>query len=484
LPEKGKKTPGIFTKLFLILRNIIGWNIGTMVFAVLLLYMLLSACIYLTSSHIESYQVTAGPLSRNDTYTGLAVREEIVSHAQSNGYVTYFAREGSKINANGVVYGLSSTQIPETAAVLSSEDLAKIRNEMLSFSKRFNPSRFNTTYSFKYQLEGNILQYAGVMADVITLSDQIHADSVADSRANVVLLGNQTLCKSEYDGIVLYSKDDYAGKKIEDLTPADFNQANYHETDLKTTDSVKAGDDIYTLITDERWSLLIPLSDRQTSRLRDRQTIRVKFLKDDMTQSGDFSIIQLHGENYGKIDFTKGLIRYAADRFLDIELVTNTATGLKIPLTSITTKEFYTIPGDYLSSDGTSFYVEERVKGETARRQVSPTIYASIPNENTTYVMTEETRAANTRLYVDKSVFKKGEVLVKPDSGERYVIRDTDVLEGVYCINPGYAVFRRIVVLDQNDEFAIVEKDTNYGLVRYDHIVRNARQIKEQDILY
>ncbi len=53
----------------------------------------------------------------------------------------------------------------------------------------------------------------------------------------------------------------------------------------------------------------------------------------------------IDGAKYGKIDFNKGLIRYASDRFLEIELVTNTVYGLKIPLSSIVTKEFYVIPG-------------------------------------------------------------------------------------------------------------------------------------------
>ena len=54
------------------------------------------------------------------------------------------------------------------------------------------------------------------------------------------------------------------------MTAEDFDQNSYHETDLKTSDSVKAGDDIYTIITDERWSLLIPLSDKQAEKLKDR----------------------------------------------------------------------------------------------------------------------------------------------------------------------------------------------------------------------
>lgn len=86
--------------------------------------------------------------------------------------------------------------------------------------------------------------------------------------------------------------------------------------------------------------------------------------------------------------------------------------------------------------------------------------------------------------YVDKSSFKEGDAIVNPDTGEKYVIGETDTLQGVYCINKGYAVFRCIEVLDQNEEYAIVAKNTSYGLSRYDHIVRNADQVKEQDILY
>ena len=146
---------GILKKL----KNLFGMNIGTMLFGVLFIYMLFSMILYLTSSNIESYLVIAGPLSRNETYTGLAVREETVHKAETNGYVNYYAREGSKINANGVVYGISSSKKTEGTTELSNEELSSIRSQLQSFSKGFNASKFNTTYSFKYNLEGSILQY-------------------------------------------------------------------------------------------------------------------------------------------------------------------------------------------------------------------------------------------------------------------------------------------------------------------------------------
>lgn len=464
MPDNKNRYPEKYTGFFKGLRKIFGLNIGTMLFGALFIYMLFTMILYLTSANIESYLVISGPLSRNETYTGLAVRDEVVHTAENGGYISYYAREGTKINANGVVYGIGSSRSSSGPTELSSEDLAGIRNQMLSFSKGFNSSKFNNTYSFKYNLKGSILEYAGVSGGAGTVS-----------------YGGQTLNKASQDGIVLYSTDGYEDKTADTLTTADFDQNSYHETDLKTDGSVSAGDEIYTLITDERWSLMIPLSEKQAAKLADRTVVRVKFLKDDMTQSGDFSIVEIDGSKYGKIDFNKGVIRYASDRFLEIELVTNTVTGLKIPLSSIVTKEFYLIPTKYATknedSQETGFMLESREKSDgSSMTFVTPSIYATL---------TDGTKdEAQEFYYVDKKSFKEGDVLVCQKDQSKYVVSDIGVLEGVYCINQGYAVFRRIEVMDQNEEYAIVSKNTTYGISRYDHIVRNADKVNEEEILY
>lgn len=480
--NKSKKMPGILAKL----RMVVGLNIGTIMFGILFIYMAFSAILYLTTTHIESYQVTSGPLSRNETYTGLAIREETICTAPSSGYITYYAREGSKINASGAVYSLNDTKTSSASASLTPEELSKIRTDMMSFSKGFNSSKFNSTYSFKYELKGNILQYAESenTSSAPLTSDGNNDDNTSNSTSMTMntYAGNQSICQSQSDGIILYSKDNYEGKTIDTVSAEDFDQNSYHETDLKTSDKVKAGDDVYTLITDERWSLLIPLSDKQVEKLKDRSTIRVKFLKDDMTQNGDFSIITIDGSKYGQIDFNKGLIRYASDRFLDIELVTNTVVGLKIPLTSIVTKDFYVVPSRMLTTQNNeSGFMLSGGKNTTTFKSAS--IYASIEDTSVSKLAVNESEQPKI-YYIDKKAFKEGDALINTDTGEKYIIGETDTLEGVYCINKGYAVFRRIEILDQNEEYAIVSKNTTYGLSRYDHIVRNADKVKEEDILY
>ena len=434
-------TPGILAKL----RKIFGLNIGTVMFGAILIYMIFSVILYLTASHMESYQVPSGPLSMNETYTGLSIMTENVVQADAGGYVTYYAREGTKINANGAVYSLNS-------------------------------------YSFKYQLHGSILQYASDNSSVSTTST-VNEDGEEVTTTTTTASSDPNIRRAQTDGIILYSTDGYESKTVDTVTAADFDQNSYQETDLKTDGQVNAGDDIYTIITDERWSLLIPLSEKQAANLKDRTSIRVKFLKDDLTQTGDFSIKEIDGSKYGKIDFNKGLIRYASDRFLEIELVTNNVTGLKVPLSSIVTKEFYAIPSKYMTTDKdtqqSGFMLSGRnKKGNSTTTFINTGIYGR--DEATD----EKTQKVSYIYYVDKSKFNEGDAIIDPDSGEKFVIGDTEVLEGVYCINQGYAVFRRIEILDENEEYAVVSKETYNGLVRYDRIVKNADKVSEQDILY
>lgn len=479
------------------IRRVFGRNIATVAFGLFLVYLGAMGIIYMTTTHIESYEVISGPLSMNETYTALAIREESVMQAESGGYVNYYAREGNKINADGAVYGLSSTKTPEAENTLDQEDLQRIRDEMQSFSKSFSPAKFNSTYGFKYLLEGSILQYAGVTGKVstptaVSMEDLKNGgtENPVVSTDDTVLYGNQMISKAKTDGIIIYAKDGYENRTIDNITSEDFDQNAYHKTNLKTKDPVKTGDDIYTIISDERWSLLIPLTDKQAVKLADRESVRVRFLKDDMTQSGDFEVIKIDGSKYGKIDFNKGLIRYASDRFLDIELVTNNVTGLKIPLTSIVTKEFYTLPSSFATTDTetgeVSFLVSGRGEdGKTETRMVTPTIYATFQNPKTRLTSgSSDSQETTYTYYVDTNSFQEGDVIIRKDTKAKYIVGDRSALEGVYCINQGYAVFRRIEILDQNDEYAIISKNTPYGLVRYDHIVKNAAKVKEEDILF
>ena len=62
-------------------------------------------------------------------------------------------------------------------------------------------------------------------------------------------------------------------------------------------------------------------------------------------------------------------------------------------------------------------------------------------------------------------------------------LESTAKLQGAYNINKGYAVFRKVEILYQNEEYTIINTGTSYGLSLYDHIALDASAIKENQIV-
>ena len=84
---------------------------------------------------------------------------------------------------------------------------------------------------------------------------------------------------------------------------------------------------------------------------------------------------------------------------------------------------------------------------------------------------------------MDTSVLKTGDILYKTDSQETYTVSKRATLIGVYNVNKGYADFKQINILYQNDEYAIVKANTTYGLNVYDYIVLDGAAVSDDQII-
>ncbi|MBR3245565.1 MAG: hypothetical protein IKF90_23175, partial [Parasporobacterium sp.] len=188
---------------------------------------------------------------------------------------------------------------------------------------------------------------------------------------------------------------------------------------------------------------------------------------------------EIDGQRYAKITLTSGMYRYIDDRYADIELFTNSETGLKIPVSSVVKKDFYAVPEEFIynaTGNGESGVYREVYysDGSKSTEFKEITLYAEFTDEET----------ESKEYYVDPSELSAGDVLVSPITNAKYTVNKTGTLEGVYCVNKGYAVFRKINLIDQNEENCIVELNTSYGIAPYDYIVKNGKSVKESDIVY
>ena len=459
-------------------------NIGAIIFFLIFLYMAFYVYTYLTREKVQFYEVAEGSIMEDREYTGLILREESVYSTDSAGYINYYIREGKRASVGSSVYSLDESGRVEQfleengggAAQISDEDLAALKKELTSFSLSYDDDNFSKVEDTKYSLEAAMMEYVSFSA----------MDSLADAMAQAGINFHQI--RADKAGVVSYVVDQYTdgdgqAHAYADLTPAAvtgdaFNRAGYSRTQAKSGDLVEQGAPVYKIITSDKWSLVFPMDQQDVADYSGKDQLQVTFPGYDLELTGDFSVISgADGTVCGQLDFSKYMVQFESERFLNFEISADTTTGLKIPKTAVTQKQFYLIPEDYVTQGGDSTS-DGFMKETYSEQDGSSTIVfvpATIYNSKDGYYYIEVS---------DDGDIKAGDYLVKPGSTERFQVGQTASLDGVYNINRGYAVFRQVEILTSNDEYYIVEKGTRYGLSVYDHIVLDASTVTEGAIIY
>ena len=442
-------------------------NLGLVIFLIILFYVLYSLFRYATSKQVVGYEVRIGSLQSNRIYSAVALRSEEIAKAEYAGYVNYYTKEGERIGADKLACTIdTSGEVAEalqsgTASGFTSNDYSDLQADITEFASAYTPGSFSSVYSFKDSLNSTIqkITNSAILGDIKNIADSasIH------------------YCNTDTTGYIVYSTDGYEGKTFDTLAKSDFDTTNYKKTSVENNALVSVGDPIYRLETAEDWSLAILLSGADEAKeLEDLAVMQVKFLKNQLTCWATITTRQDDSGNYyANLAFTNSMCTFCTDRFLDIELLTDNTKGLKIPLTSLVDGEFFVVPQEYVTAGtgGQDMVLRQTVteSGDTTTETVSVTPYGTDESGN---------------YYLDQSSLRDGDILVKQDSQSTFTVHDTAKLTGVYNINKGYADFRQVTVIDQNDEYAIVEPDDTYGLREYDFIVLDASTMSPDEFVY
>lgn len=441
-------------------------NIGVIIFLIILVYMLYNIFQYFTTERIAMYEVSQGTIAQNNTFTGVALREEKIYNTDSPGYISYYNKDATKVGVNSYVYSVDENgnfyqeMLAKNDGKLFSgkgayDNLEKTAQE---YVLDYSDDNFYQVYSFKYDMEAELME--AISANAL---------SGMDGDGNYKSLH---AFRAPEPGIVVYNTDGLENTTLDNFTDDIFDKSAHVKNNLMNREQVSAGEPAFKLITSEIWSLLIPIDDKLAADLAEETSVKVEFKKDNSTAWGSSRILNRNGASYLALTFQSAGLRYATERYLEVELLLADTSGLKIPNTALTEKEFFLLPKDYLTKGG-----EDNSNGIMCRYEdkngefVTKFIAVAVAQEkdNTCYIAAEDLLG--------------GEIVLKPDSNETYTLNKQEPLQGVYNINRGYAVFRRVEVLFQNEEYSIVGTGTKYGISLYDHIALDASRISENEII-
>lgn len=445
------------------------FNIGLLIFGILFLYLIVTVFTYVTKTHITRYEVREGSILKDNSHSGLILREETLVPADSSGYLNYYVAEGSKVAVGSNVYTISDseielttdTSVPENGP--SSEETVQILLSTQNFVENYNPNRFTETYNLKAGID-SILQNSSALGKLAHLDSLIASGTVP----------GLNLFTASDDGIVEFAQDGFETLTAGQVTLDHLNKKDYQKEEFTNNRQVSSGDTAYKLITSENWTIVTLLSPDTAKTLLEnkRKSVRIRMLKDNETLWAGLKIEKKSDSYFAYLTLDNSMVRYASERYVDFELITEDESGLKIPKSAVVEKDFYIVPTSFITQSGKT--KESGVIRESGgRRGKTEFIAADVYYE-------DETQGFS---YLDAKLFQKGDVLLEPESEDNYVIGETRTLNGVFNINKGYAVFKQIEILAESEEYYIIQSGSSYGLSNYDQIALHGNEVTEHDVV-
>lgn len=462
-------------------RSRLGFNWGVVTFLVIVGFIGHSVFDYVTKPRISIYEVNEKQISNEYTCTGLALRQETVVKAGQDGYLNYYFADGTRIAKNSTVYTVDQTGEIYKLLSASSEDttLNKAQRKLLwddicSFRKAYHTSDFTAVTNFAYDVENTVMELTSTR-----LTGNI--DKILKKNN---LQGGYVTIPASQSGIICYSVDGYEDRRWDSITEQDFSSTKYSKKSLRTSEKVSQGDPVYKLVTGEEWDIVIDVPKELYQKLSERvqENLKNNIQTSEVTLTLSREGIQTvapyelftHGSScFMKVALEQYGIHYISDRYLDLKVSLSSVKGLKIPTSSIVKKEFYVVPMEYLITNA-----QDKKVGVTKE------VYDKSGDMSYEFVeLSNYFTDDDNNLYIDTSLFSDGEWLHKESSNERTQLAKKRKLKGVYNINYGYCVFKRVKPLYENGEYCIVEEGVTNGISNFDHIVVDAKTVSEDDLI-
>ena len=201
-----------------------------------------------------------------------------------------------------------------------------------------------------------------------------------------------------------------------------------------------------------------------------RSSVTIRFLKDDEEMVAGLQIEKKDKDTYyAYLTLDSGLVRYAADRYQDIEIQIENVNGLKIPKSAVVKKTCYQVPSEYVVSNGETGEQGVLIYEDGKTRFQAAEVYYTDTQKNL--------------VCIDAKDLPAGTVIQMQNTNNTRSLTDTIRQSGVYEAGSGYAVFTSIDIAAKNEDYYITGNGVANQISNYDRIVLNAKDVKDDDIL-
>ncbi len=442
-------------------------NIGLLLFVAVFLYIVLKWVSSIGKPHVSMYEVQKISLATNNLAKAVIVREEQVVTTDYAGYINYYLRSGTRVAKNTTICSVDDSrklrdiQSQNSEFTFSKDDIADLKECVIGYTKKKDERNVADVRELKNNLKN----------EIINISDMYLLENLAHYLTNADDAGGIHLCYAPNSGIISFFTDSLDGLTSDTVSTDTFSSA-YSSSSLFSAELRESGTTAYKLITNENWSLILNLEEEQYNTLSNQKTLSFTISDDSLSLELPASFYKKGKGYFAEIKMNKYLIRYINKRFLTVSLNMSQAEGLKIPAKSIVWKYFYVVPKEYIIYNQGKTGITVGKLNENGEKEYRF-------EEAEVYYFDDEFAYLDT-----KTIEQHGMIIIVPHTTDQYQVSTQKKLEGVYCVNKGFAQFRMIKRLYDGEDYVIVQDGIEKSIKVYDHILEDAETLKDSQQIY
>ncbi|MBM6828891.1 hypothetical protein H9X85_04620 [Anaerotignum lactatifermentans] len=480
-------------------RNVSGRVLPMFVFLVIALYLvgqIFTMAVRKPEVGVET--VTYGSIDTPESFQGLIVRDEVVVTSNRAGTPFYQYAEGDNVKKSAVVCSIkdtASTDVLEDklanidADILESqkeradlsafaEDIQRLENTMKStvdsFAGKSMSESTSYLYSMRTQLESSINQRNEIwLSENVESLSQLNEEKNAYEQQLSQSMSNLTAPES---GVLAFTYDGLEETLTPEAIPeisVDQISGNEKMTSISKVSNVVEGDPVFRLVTSNRWYIITSLPASDVADWEVNTWKKINLIGEEGTYQATATVESVEkGESQSRVVLSCNsyLNEFINNRLITIQLDSTVVEGLKIPNNAIVEKSMLKIPVECLTESG----------GNQG--------FLLVNGSNSKFVSVQIVSSDESYCYIeqDNGSIALGDVILQGtgETAVEYTVSEVATSPGVYVANSSMAKFASIRILEQNQEFAIVESATTYGLQAYDTIVSDAKNITEGQSIY
>ncbi len=469
--------------------------ISLAIFAVIVAYGVLNTVKYMQRSVVQNDTIVYDSIESAQKCTGVVVRDEVVYTAPADGEAVFNVSDLDKVKANTRICSVQDTAVVQSMQqeldninkqILEKqktrETISAVADEVKQYNKQIKASTDNYAFrltsgdiSVMYSMKGDIQKLIDTRNQRLLSENSGNLSELAEQRNEQQSLINdsQNVVYTKEPGIISCYSDglesSYTIDKMDQLTPNDINVKNSGKVIDKL---VTNGEPLFKIVKSNNWYIVsyIPNSQISDWKVGDKVTIYINTQNDD-TKAVEVEVASLNTAERDTLVIlrsTKYLVDYINTRSVTFE-TNRVIKGYKIPNKAIVEETLLKVASNFVidgkvykkNNDNPIIEVGVETSGENAE-------------EGITYVV------------FDINKVNVGDVLVLPnDTSSTFTVSDVATVKGVYVMNTGSAVFKRINLENSssNENYTVLDPAVNHNVEIQDRIVTDTVNTQKQQQL-